>query len=160
MEMFLTKDFKVEDLLCGAPSCSEACQFFSGIVSTRGFKSVQYDLQHDFACMADCSQVLALMQVAFLEKCDGQGLGPRGWPFSPPVGQILLQIVEKAMITASAPTWASSAGMLSTPGDFPVFGDRTEPNFFAKDRVYFQETKVRRLLTNERLPGLLDAFSG
>ena len=48
-------------------------------------QSVQYDLQHDFARMADeadRSVVLALLQVAFLRKCDDQGLGPRGWPFS------------------------------------------------------------------------------
>ena len=25
LEVFLTKDSQVEDLLCGAPSCSEAC---------------------------------------------------------------------------------------------------------------------------------------
>ena len=46
---------------------------------------VQYDLQHGFALVtdeADRSVVLALLQVAFLGKCDDQGLGPRGWPFS------------------------------------------------------------------------------
>ena len=31
---------------------------------------------------ADRSVVLALLQVAFLEKCDDQGPGPRDWPFS------------------------------------------------------------------------------
>ena len=31
---------------------------------------------------ADRSVVLALLQVAFLAKCDDQGLDPRGWPFS------------------------------------------------------------------------------
>ena len=30
----------------------------------------------------DRSVVLALLQVAFLGKCDNQRLGPRGWPFS------------------------------------------------------------------------------
>ena len=29
LEIFLTEDSYVEDLLCGAPSCSEACLFFS-----------------------------------------------------------------------------------------------------------------------------------
>ena len=46
--------------------------------------SVQY-LQHDFAWLADVadrSVVLALLVVAFLGKCDDQGLGPQGWPFS------------------------------------------------------------------------------
>ena len=48
---------------------------------------VQYDLQHDFAWVADeayRSVVLALLQVAFLGKYDDQGLGPQGWPFSCP----------------------------------------------------------------------------
>ena len=31
---------------------------------------------------ADRSIVLELLQVAILGKCDDQGLGPRGWPFS------------------------------------------------------------------------------
>ena len=48
-------------------------------------QSVQYNLQHDFAWVtgeADHSVVLALLQVAFLRKCDDEGLGPQGWPFS------------------------------------------------------------------------------
>ena len=46
---------------------------------------VQYDLLQDFAWVADEADrliVLALLQVAFLGKCDDQGLGPWGWPFS------------------------------------------------------------------------------
>ena len=31
---------------------------------------------------ADRSVVLALLQFVFLGKCDDQGLGPQGWPFS------------------------------------------------------------------------------
>ena len=42
-----------------------------------------------------------------------------------PVCQILLQIVVKAVITSSPPAWTSSAGMLSTPADFPFFNDCT-----------------------------------
>ena len=34
------------------------------------------------AWVAERSVVLALLQVAFLWKCDDQGLGPRGLPFS------------------------------------------------------------------------------
>ena len=48
-------------------------------------QSVQYDLQHDFAWVADeadRSVVLVMLQVAILGKCDDQGLGPRGLPFS------------------------------------------------------------------------------
>ena len=72
LEVFLTEDSLVEDLLCGVPSCSEACLFFSGDLCLC--QSVQYDLQHDFdrvADEADHSVVLALLQVAFLGKCDG-----------------------------------------------------------------------------------------
>ena len=42
-----------------------------------------------------------------------------------PVCQILLQIVVRAVITSSPPAWTSSAGMLSTPADFPFFSDCT-----------------------------------
>ena len=42
-----------------------------------------------------------------------------------PVCQILLQIVVRAVITSSPLAWASSAGMLSTPADFPYFNDCT-----------------------------------
>ena len=72
LEIFLTEDFFVEDLLCGALVCSEACLFFSGDLCLC--QSVQYDLQRDFdrvADEADHSVVLALLQVAFLGKCDG-----------------------------------------------------------------------------------------
>ena len=50
------------------PACSSAMIF-----SACGFQSVQYDLQHDLAWVADegdHSVVLALLQVAFLGKCD------------------------------------------------------------------------------------------
>ena len=39
------------------------------------------------------------------------------------VCKILFQIVVRAMITFSPPAWTSSAGMLSTPADFPFFND-------------------------------------
>ena len=42
-----------------------------------------------------------------------------------PVRQILLQIVVRAVITSSPPAWTSSAGMLSTPADFPFFNNCT-----------------------------------
>ena len=87
LQIFLTKDSQVEDLLCGAPSFSEACLFFScGLLHLR-VQSVQCGLLHDFALVADeadCLVVLALLQVAFLGKCGGQRLGPSSWPFSCP----------------------------------------------------------------------------
>ena len=67
--MFLTKDSEVEDLLCGAPSCSEACLFFSDDLLCLPLQSVQ----PDFAWMAneaDHSVVLTLLQIAFLGKRD------------------------------------------------------------------------------------------
>ena len=112
-------------MLCGAPSCSEACVFFRDDFCLW-LQSVQYDLQHDFAWVtdeADCSVVLALLQVAFLGKCDDKdwicGVGHF------PVCQILLQIIVRAVITSSPPAWTSSAWMLSTPADFPFFNDCT-----------------------------------
>ena len=49
LEIFLAKDSQAEDLLCGAPSCSEACLFFSDDLLRLWLRSVPYALQHDFA---------------------------------------------------------------------------------------------------------------
>ena len=38
-----------------------------------------------------------------------------------PVFQILLQIEVRMSTMASPPAWTYSAGMLSTPADFPIF---------------------------------------
>ena len=73
LEILLTEDSEVEGLLCGAPSCSEACLFF-GDYSACGFNLFSMILiRHDFAWVtdeADCSVVLAMLQAAFLGKCD------------------------------------------------------------------------------------------
>ena len=67
LEIFLTEDSQVEDLLCGAPSCVEACLFFSDDPLHLWLQSIQYDLQHDFAWVTDDSDeadylaVLALL---------------------------------------------------------------------------------------------------
>ena len=53
-------------------------------------QSVQYDLQHDFTWVTDdayCSVVLALLQVAFLGKCEDcmphmEGVGTTSQSFS------------------------------------------------------------------------------
>ena len=42
-----------------------------------------------------------------------------------PVFQILLQIVVRMSVMASPPAWTNSAGMLSTPADFPIFSALT-----------------------------------
>ena len=49
-----------------------------------------------------------------------------------PVCQILLQIVVTAVITSSPPAWISSAGVLSTPADFPFFTDCTAASIFLR----------------------------
>ena len=72
LEIFLTEDSQVEDRCCSAPSCSEACLFFSNGLLRLWLQSVQYDLQHDFVWVTDeayCSVILVLLQVAFLRKC-------------------------------------------------------------------------------------------
>ena len=44
LEIFLTENAYVEDLLCGAPSSSEACLFFNDDLLPLW---LQYDLQRD-----------------------------------------------------------------------------------------------------------------
>ena len=53
LEIFLTEDSQVEDLLCGAPFCPEPCLFFSDDLLRLWLQSVQYDLQHDFVLVTD-----------------------------------------------------------------------------------------------------------
>ena len=68
-----SRNSAVENLLCGAPSRSEACLFFSNDLLRLRLQSGRYDLQHDFARVADetdRSVILAPLQVAFLGKCD------------------------------------------------------------------------------------------
>ena len=40
LEIFITEDSQVEDLLCGAPSCSEACLFFRNYLLRLRLQSV------------------------------------------------------------------------------------------------------------------------
>ena len=44
LEIFLTEDSFVENLLCGAISCSEACLFFNDDLFLLWLQSVQYEL--------------------------------------------------------------------------------------------------------------------
>ena len=48
LEIFLAKNAWVEDLLCGTPSCSEACLLFSDELLRLWLQSVQHEIQHDF----------------------------------------------------------------------------------------------------------------
>ena len=55
------------------PALKPACSSVMTFSACLWCQSVQYDLQHDFARVineADRSVVLALLQVAFLGKCD------------------------------------------------------------------------------------------
>ena len=44
LEIFLKEDSEVEDPLCGAPSCSEACLFFGNDLFRSWLQSVPYNL--------------------------------------------------------------------------------------------------------------------
>ena len=51
-------------MICGAHACTEACLFFSDDLLRQWLQLVQYDLQHDFACLVyeiDHLVVLALL---------------------------------------------------------------------------------------------------
>ena len=72
---FSTENSEVEDLFRGAASHSKACLFLCDDVFGLRFESVQDDLQHDFAGVADkanCAIVLAQLNVPFLGECDYQ----------------------------------------------------------------------------------------
>ena len=109
------------------PACSSAIIF-----SACGFNLFN-DLQHNFAWVTDeanRSVVFALCRLPFLgsvmTKDWVHGVGHS------PVCQILLQIVARAVITSSPPAWSSSAGMLSTPADFPFFNDCTAASTYLR----------------------------
>ena len=64
LEILFTQDSKVEDLFCGAQSCSEPSLFFSNYLFGSGLKFIQDDFQHDFARIpdeVDSSVVLAVL---------------------------------------------------------------------------------------------------
>ena len=85
LEVLFAQDSKVEDLFCGASSGSESSLFFSNYFFSLGFKPIQVDFQHDFARMtdeADCSVVLAELQIALFRECNNKRLSPWGRPFS------------------------------------------------------------------------------
>ena len=142
LEVLFTQDSEVEDLFCGASSGSEPSLFFSNYFFSLGFKPIQDNVKHDFAWMtdeADSSVVLAELQAALLgsviisDWVHGVGHSP--------VLQILLQIPVKTSIMVSTPAWTSSAGILSTPADFPFFsGCYCNLNFLTEDwlQIFFR----------------------
>ena len=72
LEIFLTENAKVEDLLCGTPSCSEACLFFGDDLLRLWLQSIQYDLQHDFAWVTDI--IIIIIQNLMLDASTKQGV--------------------------------------------------------------------------------------
>lgn len=68
--MFLTENSAVENPFSGAPSCPKSKKFLSDDFFSLRFQSVQYDLQHHFAGVADEADrvvVLAHMYVTLWE---------------------------------------------------------------------------------------------
>ena len=115
-------------VLLSTPFYSEACLFFSSDLLRLRLLSVQYDLQHGFAWVADeadPSVVLALQQVAFLGKCNDRGLGPQVG--HSPVCQILPDLAADCRESGDYvfSTCLDSFAGMSTPADFPFFNDRT-----------------------------------
>ena len=53
LEVLFTQVCKVEDLFCGALSCSEPSLFFSSYLIGLGFKPITDDFQHEFAQMTN-----------------------------------------------------------------------------------------------------------
>ena len=53
-----------------------------------------------------------------------------------PVFQILLQIAVRMSIMAFPPAWTNSAGMLSTPADFPIFSVLTAASISSR-RIWY-----------------------
>ena len=93
--------------------------FFSDDLLRLWLQTVQYDFQHDFD-EAGCSVVMALLQVAFFGKYDNEGLGPPCWSFSS-----LPYLIADCCESSDNTLFTSSAWMLSTPADFPLFNDCT-----------------------------------
>ena len=62
------------------PALKPACS--SAMIFACGFNLFSMTFSMTLLIEAYCSVVLALLQVAFLGKCDDQGLGPQDWPFS------------------------------------------------------------------------------
>ena len=76
-----------------------------------------------------------------------------------PVCQILLQIVVREMITSSSPAWASFAGMLLTPADFPFFNDCTAASTSLWRMGWSSSVCVRGYFSTDESPLAFNWFS-
>ena len=71
----------------------------------------------------------------------------------------LLQIVVKAVITSSPPSWTSSAGMLSTPADVPFFSDCTAASTSLRRIKWSSSVSVWGQFSTDRSPLALWLYS-
>ena len=122
LEIFLTEDSKVDDMLRGVPAQTPAS-------STMIFSTCGFNLFRMIFGMILLGWLMRLIVRQFWHCYRLPLLGSvmtKNWVHGvgqSPVCQILLHIVVRAVITSSPPAWTSSAGMLSTPADFPFFSD-------------------------------------
>ena len=76
-----------------------------------------------------------------------------------PVCQILLQLVVRAVITSYSTAWTSSAGMLSTPADFPFFSDCTAASTSVRRMGWSSSVSVWGQFSTDRSPLALWLYS-
>ena len=76
-----------------------------------------------------------------------------------PVCQILLQTVVRAVITSSPPAWTSSAVMLSTPADFPLFSDCTAASTSLRRKGWSSSVSVWVQFSTDGFPFALWLYS-
>ena len=120
LEIFLTEDSLVEDLLFGAPACSSPACSSAVIFSGCGF-----NLFSKVFSMTLLGWRKRLIVLFGSSGTTGGCLSKEVWWLKTPVCQILLQIAMRAVITFSPHAWTSSTGMLLTPADFPFFNNCT-----------------------------------
>ena len=73
----------------------------------------------------------------------------------PPVCQMLLQILSKALITPSPPTWTSYPGILSIPGNFLFFREFTAASTSSRE----EPTLITTLILSSQYPVYLFRIS-
>ena len=76
-----------------------------------------------------------------------------------PVCQILLQTVVRAVITSSPRVWTSSAGMLSTPADFPFFNNCTAASTYLRRMGWLSSVSAWVQFSTEESPLILWLYS-
>ena len=113
---------KLEELFCRTASWSEFCQFFCHDCFCLRLPPVPSAWLYlgdilGWLCDSSCTVEGYLSWVMIRDWFFGMGHSP--------ACHILLQILCKALITASPPAWISSPGILPVPGDFLFLSDFT-----------------------------------